>query len=345
MSNNINSRRDSRDYYKHEGGGRGRDDRQMYGRDRRDSRDYGGRRESMDRGGREGRGGSDRYDDRERNYNDHGRRRNDDYRGGGGGGGGVRSDEMYSKRRRMSEEDDFRRRHRPHHPRDDGDRRRRAPQKKQKPEWPAPFEDAGGNYVFDARSGLFYEAESDFFYDPKNKLYYSNEKKKYYRYCPDNMPKDENVFEEVNPDDSAISKMTGLPDQGNGSQNPQVIDASQDLVLQALQGGNSANASGKQDKKKINICIKKKFSGSANLKKKIIANEAAVEKQSVEEKESLAQKAHKADIEKWAKRAEENGEDDDIDTSRRIKMTKAGKPICWYVHIWKRYLVGRIFIL
>ncbi len=307
-------------------------------RDERGGGNRYGKRENMNVGSRSGPGGGEnRYDDRDRNLNLNGRRRmySEDYNSRGGN----RDDgDNYSKRRRMGEDDEFRRRDRRHPQRggDGGgrDRRHRVPQKKKKPEWPSAFEDAGGKYVFDARSGLFYDAESDYFYDPKNKLYYSNEKKKYFRYSPDNKAKHEDIFEEVHPGNNAICQMTAIPGKDNGSNNVQGKDSSQDLVLQALQGNNANLTISKQDKKKINICIKKKFTGSANLKKKFLAKEELAEQQLAREKQSLALKEHKADIEKWAKRAEqENGGDDDTGTIevRKIKMTKAGKPICWYV--------------
>mmetsp|Transcript_20727 Transcript_20727/g.31101 ORF Transcript_20727/g.31101 Transcript_20727/m.31101 type:complete len:368 (-) Transcript_20727:224-1327(-) len=215
--------------------------------------------------------------------------------------------------------------------------------KKKKSEWPSAFEESGANYVFDSRSGLFYEAESDFFYDPKNKMYYSNEKKLYYRHNPENYESSDesSVWEEVKPEDGAMGGPGAVV--GGGSDAAEGKDVSQDLLVQALQGGTGMSGNNKQEKTKINICIKKKFSGgtNANAKKKVQqSNEVSVSasKASQEkEKVSLAEKARGANIEKWIQRAGEAKVDDictAIDSScaastGKVKMTKAGKPICF----------------
>lgn len=119
-------------------------------------------------------------------------------------------------------------------------------------------------------------------------------------------------------------------------------DTSQDLVVQALQGGNSSNMNGKQEKKKINICIKKKFTSSSSAKKKKhhIDNQTAnADNSAIEEKQTRAQKANNVNMAKWAaQRVDETKADENTSTSdyniditqstRKIKLTKAGKPIC-----------------
>lgn len=323
-----------------DGGGDRNDNRGRevdYRRVRRDSRD-GGSGGGRDRGAHS----HSKLDDR-RNA---GRRRDDYY--------GRQGDEIDHKRRRMSEERDGRRRNNDNqdeyeYDNDGGDnncsnskrRRRPPPLKKKKAEWPSAFEDSGASYVFDARSGLFYEASSDFFYDPKNKLYYSNAKKIYYRHCPENEESvdGERVWKEVKPEDGAMGGIHGSISGGSGKESYEQKDAfSQDLVVQALQGSNNSSLNGnKQEKKKINICIKKKFSGSALLKRKFLERDATSSGQSaLEEKKTLAQKTRQADIEKWAQRAGETKTDGSViaddttnaNSTKRIKMTKLGKPIC-----------------
>ncbi len=242
-------------------------------------------------------------------------------------------------------------------------------------QWPSVFEDSGGSYVFDARSGLFYEAASNYFYDPKNKLYYSNEKKVYYHYCPkvkeDDKEEEGNddvegkringdidevgVWKEVKPEEGAMSAVAtatgGDVNRSNKCDSTEGNDVSQNLVLQALQGGTRShmanNTNGKNEKKKINICIKKKFTGSANLKKKYLETQEDTDTVAtfainnvLEEKPSLVQKTHHANITKWSTmRTEEmkvnensNNNESNIpndNPSRIIKMTKAGKPVCW----------------
>ena len=250
----------------------------------------------------------------------------------------------------------------------DNNRRRRSgsspPLKKEKAEWPSVFEDSGGSYVFDARSGLFYEAASDFFYDPKNKLYYSNEKKLYYRHRhrnPTPSSDDENKLSsntnnkseqpdctgseewvEVKPGEGAINGVAAAIGDNSGNRGREGMDKSQDLVVQALQGSNTST--GKQDtRKKINICIKKKFTGSANLKKKYLeaknTNANSNSNTTEEKQKSLAEKSRNADIAKWAaKRADEtnnhecmvlDGNNTSTNSTRKIKVTKDGKPICF----------------
>lgn len=295
-----------------------------------------------------------------------------------------------NKRRRLSEDGDHyhNRRHssdsnRGHYRDDNRDRDRRhrrhsapsppTPTTKQV-EWPSVFEDSGGSYVFDARSGLFYEAASNYFYDPKNKLYYSNEKKVYYRrYCQKVKEDDKEegkhgvegngdldearMWEEVKPEEgamSAVATATGDANWSNkgGSCNTEGNDVSQNLVLQALKGTRTGshmanNTNGKNEKKKINICIKKKFTGSANLKKKYLETQedtGTVATSDInnllEEKPSLVQKTHHANITKWSTirteemKANENSNNDESNnpnenSSRIIKITKAGKPVCW----------------
>mmetsp|Transcript_6672 Transcript_6672/g.7517 ORF Transcript_6672/g.7517 Transcript_6672/m.7517 type:complete len:426 (-) Transcript_6672:83-1360(-) len=254
------------------------------------------------------------------------------------------NDDDNLKRRKLSiDEGNDSHYHRRNHP-----RRPIAPPRKNTTEWPSPFEESGANYVFDARSGLFFEAATNYFYDPKNKLYYSNSKKVYVQYCPENENSDGEIWKEVKPTE----------DHDGGRVEQGVVEiAPQDLVQRALQGGSKTNVSNnKTDKKKINICIKKKFVGSANLKANIAKNETiamataaastAVADNNLSDKQSLAQKNRHADIEKWNQRAEENkGEkipstlssssqksksniNDAFLEKRRVKVTKQGKPIC-----------------
>lgn len=48
--------------------------------------------------------------------------------------------------------------------------------------WPPSFENFGGAYTFQPRSGYFYESNSEFYYCPKSKLYYSGKDGYYYSY-------------------------------------------------------------------------------------------------------------------------------------------------------------------
>lgn len=269
--------------------------------------------------------------------------------------GRAKGNDDYKKRRRLSEDEDYynqRRDSRHNHPRNDKRRRDRHSDamRNKKVEWPSPFEESGGNYVFDARSGLFYEAVSDYFYDPKNKLYYSNEKKIYYRYCPkpiensdDKRASDESsAWEEVKPgQDGIVSGITTAIQDADGQRTVDEGGISQDLVVQALQGSNVTNMTSKQGKKKINICIKKKFKNSvpSDAQKLNLENQASNSPilNTMQEKQSLVQKAHDANIAKWSatKRDELIATDSCTpnksidDSSNKIKMTKAGKPICW----------------
>lgn len=341
----------------HRGGQNG--ERGRYRRDSYDSRDgsYGnagpgsGERDGTGRGGEGGQGGKRRGRGDSFSRHDHDQRRGDtsrhrdDYYGrqDQNDDDHDRDENHHSKRRRLSEDRDGGREH--HHRRRVSQRRsgsgRHPPMRKKKSEWPSAFEESGANYVFDSRSGLFYEAESDFFYDPKNKMYYSNEKKVYYRYNqnPENQHKsadESSHWEEVKPEEGTFS---GPGANGSGGNGPaEGKDISQDLVVQALQGGSGIGGN-KQEKKKINICIKKKFSGSANLKKKIVNDTAvATSEKALQEKEkkSLAERTRGADIEKWTQRAGEAKADENdsaigrnsASSSRKVKMTKAGKPIC-----------------
>ena len=242
----------------------------------------------------------------------------DDSSNGGGRGRddycGRQDEYSGEKRRRLSDDGDHRwsgsdggGRGR-HMGGDDRDKHHRPPKK---PIWPSPFEDSGGSYVFDARSRLFYEAESNFFYDPKNKLYYSNERKIYYRYCPEFGESDKNdIWKEVHPEEGVINSVaaaTGAVNTGMGGDGKATS-----LLLQALQGSNSTNLNSKAEKKKINICIKKKFTGSANLKKKYLESQAASKNSTLmEEKRSVTQKAHSANIAKWAGKAQEMKSEDE----------------------------------
>ena len=301
-------------------------------RDYHDSRDG---RNGRD-GGRGGGGGGDyshsryegRHEDRHEDRRYAGKRR-DDYHG-------REEDDTDLKRRRMSEDRDARHHHSrpPSSDEEDGNsRRRRSQLKNKKIDWPSAFEDSGGSYVFDARSGLFYEAVSNYFYDPKNKLYYSNEKKIYYRHFPENESSGGNIWEEVKHEEGTMGSVNVGSTGGNGDEAADERIASQDLVLQALQGSNNSGVKGnKQERKKINICIKKKFTTSSTTKKKLSAIETDHNKNTTEEKQSRAQKARHANIEKWSQRVEEKVVIDEIVDeipTHRIRLTKVGKPICW----------------
>jgi hypothetical protein len=57
-----------------------------------------------------------------------------------------------------------------------------APAIPQVPRFPPNFEDNGGSYVFQSKSGYFLEPTTDFYYDPKNKRYLCGRDGSYYTY-------------------------------------------------------------------------------------------------------------------------------------------------------------------
>jgi len=100
----------------------------------------------------------------------------------------------------------------------------------------------------------------------------------------------------------------------------------QDLVVQALQGGATAQGFSKKndDKIKIAICLKKKPIGGRNRVRSsstlapVVATDTPTDA-SVLPTASLVQKKHKVDMDKWSQRGK---------TPTEVKRTAQGKPIC-----------------
>ena len=249
-------------------------------------------------------------------------------------------------RGRNSDRDYYRPRDREYDDRRYDDRKRRRYNRREGPpdrsprkikDWPTPFEESGSTYVFDARSGFFYEGDSDFFYDPKTKLYYSNPKKLYYRFMKDEKDSSSPPFKEVSKEEHDVEE-SGLANaaaaaaagSGSGSMDLTSVDAGQDLVLQALQGGAAAtgNESKKTEKKKISICLTKATQKKAAAAAESFSNsnKNAVSKEAVN-LELKPRNVHNADIEKWDALAKKTVLDEE-GKSTKIRRTKNGNPIC-----------------
>ena len=136
--------------------------------------------------------------------------------------------------------------------------------------------------------------------------------------------------EEHEANGSGLANAAAAAGSGNGSLDVTPVDAGQDLVLQALQGGAAAtgNESKKAEKKKISICLtkatQKKAAAAAesfsNSNKKDVSKE-------VVNVDAKSRNIHKADIEKWdaiSKQAVLDGEG----KTTKIRRTKNGNPIC-----------------
>jgi len=243
--------------------------------------------------------------------------------------------------------------------------------------FPPRFESSSADYSFDAQTGFFVEEQYDFFYDPKSKLYFSNERKMYYRHEDDTPPKKTDLATDTSPRTSSpmTTEKTAKDDKKKGTRPPKSssrdkagkfllveesegkalmkfgndhtneVDVGQDLIVQALKGGNKSSTA--NSKKKISISIKsfgKTKKKDQKSKQKHSKVEKVLEKQVVE-KQPLTVKAHEADMEMWSLRGKERGTDnDDNATSCRpadilmdchsakagngYRKTRSGKPIC-----------------
>ncbi|KAL7427386.1 hypothetical protein ACHAXM_003166 [Skeletonema potamos] len=214
---------------------------------------------------------------------------------------------------------------------------------RQQREWPPSFETEGASYIFDSRSGMFYHPPSDFFYDPKTKLYYSNKKAQYFHF--------------VGGEDS--NAIPFLPVQGGGGGN-----VAEGFGGGGGGGIESSNSNSFLDKKtpvpytevkpKIAISLKTKVTNSPV---KSLNEVAAIEKSKLKEQNMATRKdssilttdtsspgvpqlhkKHEKDMDKWSERVKELRNDDatnvscaestDASTSRKIKTTASGQPIC-----------------
>lgn len=265
----------------------------------------------------------------------------------------------------------------------DRDREDHHRMKRQKKDFfPPRFESSSADYSFDAQTGFFFEEQYDFFYDPKSKLYFSNERKMYYRHEDDtpkvaDLAKDKNSASLATTANDKDDKGTRPPKSASrdkagkfllveesegkalmkfGNDHSNEVDVGQDLIVQALKGGNLSSTA--NSKKKISISIKsfgknKKKDQKTKQKQKQTKVEKELEKQIVE-KQPMTVKAHEADMEMWSLRGKERDADDDNNatTTRHAditldchgnkagngyRKTRSGKPICW---ICKRKFTG-----
>jgi len=252
--------------------------------------------------------------------------------------------------------------------------------------FPPRFESSSADYSFDAQTGFFVEEQYDFFYDPKSKLYFSNERKMYYRHEDDTTPKKTDFAtdtttstsspvktENAAKDDKNKDKSTRPPKSSSrdksgkflvveesegkalmkfGNDHTNEVDVGQDLIVQALKGGNKSSAA--NSKKKISISIKsfgkaKKKDHKSKQKHKHKQKHTNVEKELEKQvlgKQPLTVKSHEADMEMWSLRGKERDADNDehgttcrpadvpIDchsakVGNGYRKTRSGKPICW----------------
>mmetsp|Transcript_18327 Transcript_18327/g.22733 ORF Transcript_18327/g.22733 Transcript_18327/m.22733 type:complete len:396 (-) Transcript_18327:142-1329(-) len=168
-----------------------------------------------------------------------------------------------------------------------------------KREWPPQFESAGAAYIFDSRSGFFYEASSDFFYDPKTKLYYGNKKGKYYEYCKGETPRFRAVSQLPGDASSLESESTlnNSKDDAGKRNDRSSPESDRDPT------SNGSAKPEKKDKKKIAICIKKKFTDKTEKTSEPPKPASASPQNQLVP--SQIQKKHAADIDKWTVRTRE----------------------------------------
>jgi len=214
--------------------------------------------------------------------------------------------------------------------------------------WPPLFETDGAAYVFDARSGLFYEGLSDFFFDPKTKLYFGNKQQLYYMHCPGQQPAFVAVPNSNNSPNAASTLTEPSQDTPPPTGNEQVKDTS----------ATDTNVGAPPPKNKIAISIGMKASGkAASQEVKNDANTATLEAHGEAAPAIVAKptmeifpiqkKNCTADIEKWAKRAEEirvqpeakGGTKQHVDdpslnltdnqVADKVCTTAGGRPICF----------------
>lgn len=180
----------------------------------------------------------------------------------------------------------------PHNPRGRMSEPRSERVKKPPPqrEWPPQFESDGAAYIFDTRSGFFYEASSDFFYDPKTKLYYGNKKGKYFEYCSDVKPP---------------FKVVAGPKAGDNVEDEPAKSGDGNTNTGSESPSNASNGAkpDKKEKKKIAICIKKKFNGKKEATPAVPKQTPEVSKPTVPPPQ--IKKKHAVNIEKWSARGRE----------------------------------------
>jgi len=242
--------------------------------------------------------------------------------------------EASSRPRKKNRRDDVREGGGEHHQHDQYKQLRDRFKQRQKRDWPPSFDTEGASYIFDSRSGMFYHPPSDFFYDPKTKLYYSNKKAQYYHF--------------VGGEDA--NAIPFLPVQAGGGGNATAT------VEGVLESSNSDSLDKKdavpnlEQKPKIAISLKTKVT---NHPVKSLNEVAVVEKSKLNEQKKAAlkdsshltaetsppvipqsHKKHEEDMEKWSGRVKELHKDDKSanakgsSTSRKIKRTASGQPIC-----------------
>lgn len=236
-------------------------------------------------------------------------RRDDDREDRGGGGGG-----------RDGEHDQFK-------------QLRDKFKQRQQREWPPSFDTDGASYIFDSRSGMFYHPPCDFFYDPKTKLYYSNKKAQYFHFVG---AEDANAI-------PFLPVQAGGGGNGAAAEEGVVESSNPDSLDKKVPPPNP------EQKPKIAISLKTKV---ANPPVKSLNEVAAFEKSKLNEQKKAARKdsahlttdtsppvipqshkKHEEDMEKWSGRVKELRNDDEENTtnpstSRKIKTTVSGQPIC-----------------
>ena len=221
------------------------------------------------------------------------------------------------------------------HPRD----RDRDRDRDRGPRYPPPFETHAADYILDPATGYFYEEWSDFFHDPKSKLYFHSGPKRYYTF---DKREDEYIFVE---EDYGRVKMKMPHDE-----KVDLVDVGNELIVQALQGGNKKinGAGAAAGKKKISIMIMQKpmgkggVGGGKKLGKAVKKEATGTDGDKVKIQVVPKRKAHHDNMDKWSQRVKESDNQDEQTNGSSnqpsrpnpnsggniIKKTKSGKPIC-----------------
>lgn len=241
-------------------------------------------------------------------------------------------DEASSRPKKKNRRDDDREGGGEHHQHDQYKQLRDRFKQRQKRDWPPSFDTEGASYIFDSRSGMFYHPPSDFFYDPKTKLYYSNKKAQYFHFVGG---EDANAipFLPVQAGENGAATVEGASE----SSNPDSLDK-------------KCAVPNTEQKPKIAISLKTKVT---NPPVKSLNEVAAFEKSKLHEQKKAVRKdsthltaetsppvipqshkKHEEDMEKWSGRVKELHKEDESanangsSTSRKIKRTASGQPIC-----------------